>query len=161
MKASRDYLEEALAKMGDYSDAEKARQLKFSPQAMSFYRSGERKMDNFACIAIGRYLGIDPMEIIAACEEERAKSEDKQGFWRDFRSSLGTKLAAALTIGTAMMMAPNPAQAAALSHIANHDVMFIMSNKRRKKAAKTPLSHSAKAIQRLLQFRYTKNLQNA
>lgn len=112
MKASRDYLEEALAKMGDCSDAEKARQLKFSPQAMSFYRSGERKMDNFACIAIGRYLGIDPMEIIAACEEERAKSEDKQGFWRDFRKTLGVQVVASLTMGALTMTAAPEAKAA-------------------------------------------------
>lgn len=161
MKASKEYLEEALSAMGDVSDTEKAKALKIAGSTLSLYRSGDRKMDDYACIMVARVLGLDPMEIIAACQEEREKSEERREFWKDFRQTLGAKLAAVLTIGTAMMMAPNPAQAAALSHIANHDVMFIMSNKRRKKAAKTPLSHSAKAIQRLLQFRYTKNLQNA
>lgn len=148
MKTSISYLEDALEKMGDETDRKKAEQLKMTPQALWNYRNGVSKMDNFACISIGRYLGIDPMEIIAACEEERAKSEEKQGFWRDFRSSLGTKLAAVLTIGTAMMMAPNPAQAAALSHIANHDIVFIMSNNVRKFDNPTPLSRSTKTVQR-------------
>ena len=111
MKASRDYLEEALSKLGDCSDAEKARQMKFSPQAMSFYRSGERKMDDFACIMVARVLGLDPMEIIAACQEEREKSEERREFWKDFRKTLGVQVVASLTLGAMTMTAAPEAKA--------------------------------------------------
>lgn len=112
MKTSISYLEDALDKMGDQTDRKKAEQLKMTPQALWNYRNGVSRMDNFACISIGRYLGIDPMEIIAACEEERAKSEDKQGFWRDFRKTLGVQVVASLTMGALTMTAAPEAKAA-------------------------------------------------
>lgn len=102
MKNSISYLEDALEKMGNEPDKKKAEKLKMTPQALSNYRHGVSRMDNFACIMVGNYLGIDPMKIIAACEEERAKSEEKQEFWRDFQKSLSVKIAAALTITAAM-----------------------------------------------------------
>ncbi len=110
-KSSVSYLVDALERMGDMPDSKKAEQLKMSAQALWNYKNGVSKMDNFACIMVGRYLGIDPMAIIAACEEERAKNEEKQGFWRDFRSTLGT-LVATLVLTTLLMMTPTPASAA-------------------------------------------------
>ena len=111
-------------------------------------------MDDFACIMVGRVLGIDPMEIIAACQEEREKNEERRGFWRDFRETLGTKIAVALTIGALAAGSPTPAQATMTTTAKQVDTLFIMSNKRRRKAAKS-------ALLRLLQIRYTGNLQNA
>lgn len=111
MKSSISYLEDALTRMGDEPDSKKAEQLKMTKQALWNYRNGVSKMDNFACIMIGNYLGIDPMAIIAACEEERAKSEEKQGFWRDFRSTLGSTIVAALVLASLTAMIPTPALA--------------------------------------------------
>lgn len=107
MKASREYLEEALATLGDVSDSEKARQLKIDRSTLSLYRSDNRKMDDFACIMVARVLGLDPMEIIAACQEEREKSEERREFWKDFRKTLGVQVVAGLTLGAlTMTMAP-------------------------------------------------------
>lgn len=111
MESSKDYLEEALRRMGDKPDSEKAKMLKIAQPTLSLYRSGERKMDDFSCIMIARVLGIDPMRIIAACQEEREKSEERREFWRDFRSTLGT-LVATLVLTTLLMMTPTPASAA-------------------------------------------------
>lgn len=110
-KSSVSYLVDALERMGDMPDSKKAEQLKMSAQALWNYKNGVSKMDNFACIMVGRYLGIDPMAIIAACEEERAKNEEKQGFWRDFRSTLGSTIVAALVVTSLIAMMPTPAQA--------------------------------------------------
>lgn len=107
-RTSISYLEEALEKMGDMPDSRKAERLKMSPQALWNHRKGVSKMDNYACIMVGRYLGIDPMKIIAACEEERTKSQEKQEFWRDFRSTLGVAAVAPLA---AMMMMTTPQEA--------------------------------------------------
>lgn len=128
MKESRDYLEEALTKLGDKPDVEKARTLKFSPQALSLYRNGTRKMDDFACIMVARVLGIDPMRIIAACQEEREKSEERREFWRDFRSTLGGWIAAPLAFLILQAATAQPAQASALAAQNHYDIVFIMSN---------------------------------
>jgi len=111
MRTSISYLEEALEKMGDEPDKRKAERLKLTATALCNYRAGVSRMDNFACIMVGRYLGIDPMKIMAACEEERAKTEEKQAFWRDFRSTL-SGLAIAAALGATMATAPSPANAA-------------------------------------------------
>ncbi|MBP7581972.1 MAG: hypothetical protein KA757_13275 [Vogesella sp.] len=118
MKGSRDYLEEALEKLGNIPDRDKAKILKIAGPTLSGYRSGERRMDNFACIMVGRFLGIDPMKIMAACEEERAKSEEKQEFWRDFRKTL-SGLAIAAALGATMTAAPDLAQANTVKNAAN------------------------------------------
>lgn len=110
MRTSISYLEEALEKMGDEPDKRKAERLKLTATALCNYRAGVSRMDNFACIMVGRYLGIDPMKIMAACEEERAKTEEKQEFWRDFRKTL-SGLAIAAALGVTTMAAPSPAHA--------------------------------------------------
>ncbi|WP_374497406.1 hypothetical protein [Vogesella indigofera] len=125
MKASKDYLLEALEKVEGKTDGEKAKALKIAGSTLSQYKSGKQQMDDFACIMVARVLGLDPMEIIAACQEEREKSEERREFWKDFRSSLGTKLAAVLTIGATTMMMPTPAQAAALTQMASSELCLL------------------------------------
>lgn len=111
MKQSREYLEEALTLMGDMSDSEKAKRLKIAQPTISQYRTGARKMDDFACIMVARVLGVDPMRIIAACQEEREKNEERREFWRDFRSTLGSTIVAALVLTSLTAMIPTPALA--------------------------------------------------
>ncbi|MCL6263164.1 hypothetical protein [Craterilacuibacter sp. RT1T] len=89
MKNARDYLEEALLKMGEISDAKKAEKLKISRQSISAYRKGERIMDDFMCIMVARELGIDPLEVIAAANMEREKTTERKDFWEDFRKQIG------------------------------------------------------------------------
>ncbi|MEN2424904.1 hypothetical protein AA0N74_02505 [Chromobacterium vaccinii] len=86
MKTALEYLEEAEEKLGTCSNASAtARALKTTPQAIHNYKSGVSKMDDYHCIRVAQVLGIDPMEIIAAAQEEREKNEEKREFWRDFR----------------------------------------------------------------------------
>ncbi len=107
MKASKDYLLEALEKVEGKTDGEKAKALKIAGSTLSQYKSGKQQMDDFACIMVARVLGLDPMEIIAACQEEREKSEERREFWKDFRKTLGVQVVAGLTLGAlTMTMAP-------------------------------------------------------
>ncbi len=115
MKASRDYLLEALEKTPGSSGEEKAKALKISGNTLSQYKRGERIMDDFACIMVGRMLGIDPMKIIAACQEEREKNQERKEFWRDFRSTL-SGLAIAAALGVTTMAAPSPAHASVVKN---------------------------------------------
>lgn len=146
MKASREYLEEALATLGDVSDSEKARQLKIDRSTLSLYRSDNRKMDDFACIMVARVLGIDPMKIIAACQEEREKSEERREFWRDFRNTLGGWIAVTLVFLTLQVGTATPAQASALAVDKPTDTLFIMSNYIPEFGATTPLFSTFSAL---------------
>lgn len=146
MKTSRDYLEEALEKLGDISDTEKAKRLKIAQPTISQYRSGNRKMDDFACIMVGRVLGVDPMKIIAACQEEREKNQERKEFWRDFRSTL-SGLAIAAALGATMATAPSPANAASVKNAANDKCLLCQIYRRKSRLSR---------LSRLLRIGYTK-----
>lgn len=107
MKKSNEYLQEALDRLGEMSDRKKAEVLKLSPQAISGYKSGERVMDDFACIMVANTLGIDPLEVIAAANMDREKNQARKDFWSDFRKKIGALAIAGLVVLT---MLANPSQ---------------------------------------------------
>ncbi|MGY8624416.1 hypothetical protein [Chromobacterium violaceum] len=92
MKLSGDYLREALEKMGDKSQNKKAEELMLKGNTLSQYMTGERIMDDFACIMVAKILEIDGMEVIAAAQMEREKNTERRAVWEDFRKKLGVKL---------------------------------------------------------------------
>lgn len=107
MKLSTDYLLEALEKLGNMPDGKKAEALKISPQALSGYKKNERVMDDFACIMVADCLGIDPLEIIAAANMEREKTQARRDFWADFRKKIGALAVAGLVVLTTLMTPVN------------------------------------------------------
>lgn len=132
MKKSTEYLLEALEKVAGKNDKEKAATMKIAQSTLSQYKTGERTMDDFACIMVAKTLGIDPMKIIAAAQEEREKNEERRGIWRDFREAREREkgraivpMMAALTglMMMAMVTIPHLSEAAEFyktSHYANY-----------------------------------------
>ncbi|AXK40297.1 hypothetical protein [Crenobacter cavernae] len=137
MKQSVEYLEEALTKLGKKSDRQAAIKLKLSPQAMSGYKNGERVMDDFACVMVAEVLGVNPLEVIAAANIDREKSEERREFWADFRKRLGGTLGLAglMTVMSILVGSPTPAFASSpkkINELGGSPIFaktFIMSNK--------------------------------
>ncbi|VEB43090.1 Uncharacterised protein [Chromobacterium violaceum] len=135
MKLSGDYLREALEKMGDKSQNKKAEELMLKGNTLSQYMTGERIMDDFACIMVAQVLGIDGMEVIAAAQMEREKNQERKQVWEDFRKKLGVKLGItglgmALIVGS---LTPSNAYAAGIhantiSCVESAFQIYIMSN---------------------------------
>jgi hypothetical protein len=71
MKKSTDYLLEALEKVAGKNATRESGNDENCPKYADQYKTGERTMDDFACIMVAKTLGIDPMRIIAAAQEER------------------------------------------------------------------------------------------
>ncbi len=103
MKLSTDYLVEALEKLGDMPEGRKAEALKIHRNTLISYKNGERVMDDFACIMVANQLGIDPLEVIAAANMEREKTQERRDFWADFRKKIGALAVAGLVILTTLM----------------------------------------------------------
>ena len=103
MKLSTDYLIEALEKLGEMPDARKYERLKLHKNTVNQYKRGERIMDDFACIMVANELGIDPLEIIAAANMEREKTQERRDFWADFRKKIGSLAVAGLVVLTTLM----------------------------------------------------------
>lgn len=132
MKKSVEYLQEAKEKLGCESDYQLAKALKTSHVNISNYMNGKSQMDDYHCIRVAQVLGIDPMRIIAAAQEEREKNPEKQGFWRDFRQARekqgGLVLVQVMAVigGLIMMtMIAMPHISQLLSHAGE---LYIMSN---------------------------------
>ncbi|MFD2449997.1 helix-turn-helix domain-containing protein [Vogesella fluminis] len=62
----------------------KAEALKMHRNSVNSYKRGERIMDDYACIVVAEYLGIDPLEIIAAANMEREKAKPERTSGRIF-----------------------------------------------------------------------------
>lgn len=86
MKTSTEYLKLAMEKLEKTSDAQAAKALGIARSTLSEYLSGRRIMDDFACVMVAKVLEIDPMDVIAACNQERERTEDRREFWRNFRA---------------------------------------------------------------------------
>ncbi|OQS28751.1 hypothetical protein [Chromobacterium violaceum] len=135
MRQSVEYLRDAIEKLGVENHTKAATELKISKAALSMYLSGDRIMEDFACIMVAKILGIDGMEVIAAAQMEREKNEERREIWADFRKKFGVKagiagLAAALTLGS---LAPSKANASnlefgAISCFESPVNLYIMSN---------------------------------
>lgn len=124
MKKSVEYLKEAKEALGCESDYQLAKALKTHQQNISRYMAGDSQMDDYHCIRVAQILGIDPMEIIAAAQEEREKSEEKKEFWRDFRTAREREKGLVL-VPMLIMMAM---VAIALLSLKFPEILYIMSN---------------------------------
>jgi ribosome-binding protein aMBF1 (putative translation factor) len=80
MKKSVEYLREAKEKLGCDSDYQLAKELKTNQQNISRYMNGDTLMDDYHCIRVAQVLGIDPMQIIAAAQEEEKRTLINKGF---------------------------------------------------------------------------------
>ncbi|POA98061.1 hypothetical protein C2134_13645 [Chromobacterium sinusclupearum] len=127
MKKSVEYLREAKEALGCESDYQLAKALKTSTVNISNYMNGISKMDDYHCIKVAQVLGIDPMEIIAAAQEEREKSEEKKEFWRDFRKARGNILGAAIALALGLTTALSPSHTEAKSYGPLYYVKYSMS----------------------------------
>jgi len=91
------YLQDAKCKLQIESDYALAKRLGITTAAISQYQTGKRVIDPYTAAKLAEVLEIDPMEIVAAAEEEREKDEKKREFWRTLSRKLaGTALTAVL-----------------------------------------------------------------
>jgi DNA-binding CsgD family transcriptional regulator len=98
------------------SDYRLAKIIGISASAVSNYRRRGGGFDNATCWRVADILGIDPREVIAAVERDRAKDDSMRKVWEGRLAVLGGK-AAALAVCSILLQAamPGEARAATLS----------------------------------------------
>lgn len=87
MTKTQQYFEQVREKLGGATDYKIAQVLDIPRGIMSYYVSGKREADTYACAKIAEMLEIDPLEVIAQVEAEAARTTKKREFWKSFRSS--------------------------------------------------------------------------
>ena len=93
MKKSIEYLNEALATIGNPSNRDAEKILGIDHSSISLYLSGKRTMDDYACLMVARTLGIDPLPCISSANFDREKNEEKKQVWLDLWNELETRSA--------------------------------------------------------------------
>lgn len=89
MKSTAEFLNEALAKLGDVTAYRMSKITGISQPAFSRYKGGDRIIDDYAATKIAEILEIDPMIVISAANAEREKNAEKKNFWTKKYAELG------------------------------------------------------------------------
>ncbi|MCB6185412.1 helix-turn-helix domain-containing protein, partial [Leeia sp. TBRC 13508] len=87
-KTTLNYLEQAKEVTGCKSDYALAKVLETTTPVISRYMSGQRIIDAEMCFKLAVILKVDPAEIVATAEYERAKTDDKREIFKSFLSSI-------------------------------------------------------------------------
>ncbi|HDR9314036.1 TPA: hypothetical protein QDB16_000475 [Burkholderia vietnamiensis] len=113
MKCTIEYLDAVKAKLDLPSDYAAAKHLHVTRAAVSRYRNGDGTFDDTTAVRAAEILGIDPMEIIAAMNVERARDDETRALWeRLWGKVTGVTVAGALAIG--LSVAPSIAESAVI-----------------------------------------------
>ncbi|MDH5445962.1 MAG: helix-turn-helix domain-containing protein [Gammaproteobacteria bacterium] len=83
MKTVDNYLDLLKKKYEIKSDYALAKFLGISKQRITTYRRGRASFNTEFCIIVAKFLGIEPMEIIAAMYAVREKDKLAKSFWED------------------------------------------------------------------------------
>lgn len=81
MKTTIEFLDAVKEKVGITSDYALAKQLGFPLSTMSNYRTGRRIIDDDAALEVATALGVNPLQVIAAANIERAKTPEQRARW--------------------------------------------------------------------------------
>jgi hypothetical protein len=76
-----EYLDAVKAAKGLTSDYQLAKLLGFPLSSVSSYRTGRRFFDDDAALTVALALQINPLEVIAAANAERAKTPEQKARW--------------------------------------------------------------------------------
>lgn len=79
-------INKAKTKLGVDSDYALAQKLGIARSSISNYRKGITLFDTIACVKVAHVLGVQPLEVIALVEIERAEKQGKNPtlkFWID------------------------------------------------------------------------------
>ncbi|GHD60802.1 helix-turn-helix domain-containing protein [Jeongeupia chitinilytica] len=108
MNTLNEILDSAKESIGTTQDQELARKLGIGQSTLSGYRHGKSTPDAYALMQLSAVLKKDARELLAVIEAERAKTEERRGYWEglktQFRKSsktLGALAAAALVLAFA------------------------------------------------------------
>ena len=132
MKTTVQYLDALKKRLDLPSDYAAAKVLGVTRAAVSAYRNGNSVFNETVAIRAAELLGLDPLEVIAACKAESAPDAHVRRVWEN---AWGKATGATVTTAVAVVLmaglvgAPSPAQSAPIR--AEVSSLRVMSNRRR------------------------------
>lgn len=90
MKTTQQYIDAIKLRRNVDSDYAVAKLLGVSKQAVSRYQLGKGSFDDLTALRAAELLGVNPLEVIAAANAERARTEDVRSTWMGLWDRLAT-----------------------------------------------------------------------
>lgn len=135
MKSTVQYLDAVKERLDLPSDYATAKALGVTRAAISKYRLGTSIPDDLVCARIAEILDVEPMEVIAATNYQRAKTEDARVLWEGIWGKAAGAIALSLTVCAVGLSVAPTAKAAESGETGNLNAhgasLYIMSNRRR------------------------------
>lgn len=78
-----ELLDAVKVRRGITSDYALAKALGVTQQAVSSYRAGRSRIDDEVALTVAEILNIHPLQVIAAANAERAKTDEQKERWLD------------------------------------------------------------------------------
>lgn len=133
MDTLNEIIDAAMQASGKDSDRQLALHMGVSPQTVSHWRTGRNTPDLYALMELQKILKVDARQLAATIEAERAKTEERRGYWEDIKKSFSTKgvsSAVALATAVALFGTPSSSDAAGLNRACltsnGQDALYIM-----------------------------------
>jgi len=109
MTITSKLLDDLKKKLEVSSDYALAKRLGISVQRISNYRTGRNHFDDLMAYRVAQLLDLDPAELVAQINLERAKRPEEKAAWREILKQLGD--AAAVVLLGLSLASPQPAPA--------------------------------------------------
>ncbi|WP_255992062.1 DUF3693 domain-containing protein [Chitinolyticbacter albus] len=133
MNTLDEILDAAKAAIGKESDRQLALHMGVTPAAISLWRTKKGAPDAYGLMELQKILKVDARELLATIEAERAKTEERRGYWEEIKKGFSTKgvsSAVALATAVALFGTPSSSDAAGQNRAAltlsNKDALYIM-----------------------------------
>ncbi len=140
MKTTIQWLDAIKKARGLSSDYAVAKALGVTAQVISHYRNGRRAFDPYTAAKVAELVGVEPMQVIASVEAERARNDEQRAFWRRLAAAWLLPMCAAAGLAT-----PAPSvQAASVQQVSNLHIM--RTRARRRAAAASAIAELAAAL---------------
>lgn len=81
-----DYLAACKTRLGIESDYALAKHLAITQSTISGYRAGRSRIDDDVALRISQILNVNPLEVIAQANAERAKTPEMKAMWEGLLS---------------------------------------------------------------------------
>jgi hypothetical protein len=82
MKTTLQYLDELKRAAGVDSDYAASKLLRVTTGGVSRWRTGSKTFDPTIAVKVANILGVNPLEVIAAAQYERASDDETKALWR-------------------------------------------------------------------------------
>jgi transcriptional regulator with XRE-family HTH domain len=85
-----EYLSACKKKLGIESDYALAKALRITQSTISGYRAGRSRIDDDVALSIAEILGVNPLQVIADANAERAKTPEMRARWINVMEKFST-----------------------------------------------------------------------